>query len=138
MLMLGNRIDRDELAILPNYPIVIKDKAIWTLGQQYSDTATGEIDVQSPSIIPVPFAILNGPKYIGRCPDPEFQLISLSGSAGRSWKSVGLTYTSDTPPLNNLTTFLNDIALKIKNEDVQSFTIPQNILTAGNTFSSII
>ncbi|TPX61240.1 hypothetical protein SpCBS45565_g07302 [Spizellomyces sp. 'palustris'] len=72
----------------------LKTGAVWTAGEELSETATGSTIVQgilSPDRIVRPTVLVKAPQIIGNCSDVTFDLSRSMGSAGRNFNQSTFT-----------------------------------------------
>lgn len=81
--------------IIPGQSITLLSSKIVHSSSTYSHRSSGKATVGLPKNAPVPAIIAKAPSMISGCSAYTLDLSSCTGSAGREWKSVSITVTSD-------------------------------------------
>ncbi|KAJ3217598.1 hypothetical protein HK099_005400 [Clydaea vesicula] len=119
----------NELEFLPN--TVVKSTCV------YCHALVGKHVIRSPYHPVKPNVIINGPSAIGPCPDLTLDISQTFGSAGREWKSVQITFSSNsTSSTELLNSFLPELAHDAQLGS-QELIIPKDYLPEGSYVFSL-
>lgn len=111
--------------------IGVKDGAVWTAGEELSETATGGTNVLGPrdlNKIVKPIVRVTAPQIVGSCSDVTLDLSRSMGSAGRNFNQ---SVFSVSPPNDSLQTELNHFAQDFVAGNELVYTILANSFPIG-------
>ena len=123
--------------IIPNNFLTIGKNLIVAASALYSDASTGSVQVNPPLIISKPTVVLRASSLIGGCQDYSVDLSQTYGAAGRIWRKITASFTTNGYSLSlnqaaSIDKSLNTQVAGVLNGSLSKIILMKSEIAAGN------